>query len=437
MKMHLITLMVPLLASIQTVHAIPLETPAPTSLSISTSLLKTSIPTISPNTLARRDTTSSASTTQMDSSPIQTLEATDSCTPTIAPDKNGYVPPTECNALYNYYPSFATAVAFSVLFGIILVTHIVQMFVYKTGFVWVIVMGIAWEFGGYLVRAFSTKHQQSEGMVTVSQILILLAPLWVNAFDYMILARMIWFFIPEKRIWFFKPSLLATIFVCLDFGSFVVQAIGGMMATPGAGASTIQTGLHIYMGGIGVQQFFICCFLVLAVQFHREMHHLERLGVLSGEKRRWKGLLYSLYFSLIAITVRIIYRLIEFTSGVGLNNPVTTHEWFMYAFDAFPMLLAGGVWCALYPGKILTGPDAKLPSSGLGRILCCGYCCCCCCRRGRKKKVAVSRGSERQELEELRLEEYHWVNRESYTSASSNWEPNKNMAYEPYRSQGL
>lgn len=254
-------------------------------------------------------------------------------------------------------------------------------------------------------------------------------PTGVNAFDYMVLARMIYFFVPEKRIWPFKPSHLAIIFVCLDFGSFLVQAAGGTMATPGASASTIKTGLDIYMGGIGIQQFFICCFLVLAVQFHRQMLRLEKLGVLQGDKRRWKGMLYSLYFSLIAITVRIVYRLIEYTSGVGLNNPITTHEWFMYVFDAFPMLLAAGIWCVMHPGRILTGPDAKLPSSGLGRIFCCGYCCCRCCGGGRKKKT-VKVDSERPSQEELRP-----VERDSYASSSPMWRDDRTGSYEPYRSQ--
>lgn len=111
------------------------------------------------------------------SSASSTVYYTNTCTPTIAPDKNGYVPPTECNAMYNYYPSFKAAVAFSVLFGLILITHVVQMFAYKTGFAWVIVMGMVWELGGYVVRALSTRDQQNEGLASVTQILILLAPL--------------------------------------------------------------------------------------------------------------------------------------------------------------------------------------------------------------------------------------------------------------------
>ena len=53
------------------------------------------------------------------------------CHPTIAPDKNGFVPPTECNALYRFYPSFAAAVIFSLLFGVVTVAHVAQAAAYR------------------------------------------------------------------------------------------------------------------------------------------------------------------------------------------------------------------------------------------------------------------------------------------------------------------
>ena len=53
------------------------------------------------------------------------------CHPTIAPDKNGFVPPTECNALYRFYPSFAAAVVFSLLFGVVTVVHFAQAAAYR------------------------------------------------------------------------------------------------------------------------------------------------------------------------------------------------------------------------------------------------------------------------------------------------------------------
>jgi hypothetical protein len=99
------------------------------------------------------------------------------CTQTIVPDKNGYVPPGTCGALFNYYPSFAAAIMMSTVFGIISTMHVVQAALYKTGFCWVAIMGVLWQFGGYLTRAFATRDQQSSGLVTVSQLLVLLSPL--------------------------------------------------------------------------------------------------------------------------------------------------------------------------------------------------------------------------------------------------------------------
>lgn len=53
------------------------------------------------------------------------------CIQTITPDKNGYVPPGTCGALYDYYPSFTAAVVFAALFGMLTVAHIAQAAVFK------------------------------------------------------------------------------------------------------------------------------------------------------------------------------------------------------------------------------------------------------------------------------------------------------------------
>lgn len=99
------------------------------------------------------------------------------CTPTVSPDANGYVPPDQCNALYQYYPSFGAALAFSVLFGILMVTHFVQATIHKAGFVWVILMSAIWECVGFITRTLSTRSQQDTTLATITQLFILLSPL--------------------------------------------------------------------------------------------------------------------------------------------------------------------------------------------------------------------------------------------------------------------
>lgn len=112
--------------------------------------------------------------------PTHTLDLnlpSNTCTPTVAPDKNGWVPASECDALYLYYPSFKAAIAATVVFGLIMMAHFVQATMYKSAFVWVALMGVSWETVGYGVRALSTRDQQDNTIVTVTQMFILLAPL--------------------------------------------------------------------------------------------------------------------------------------------------------------------------------------------------------------------------------------------------------------------
>ena len=53
------------------------------------------------------------------------------CIQTITPDANGYVPPGTCGALWDYYPNFAAALLFAVLFATLTVIHIWQAARYK------------------------------------------------------------------------------------------------------------------------------------------------------------------------------------------------------------------------------------------------------------------------------------------------------------------
>jgi hypothetical protein len=105
----------------------------------------------------------------------------ETCTPGFpsyaTPGLDGYVPAGSCNALWVYFPNFAAATAFAVLFGVLLVAHLGQATQHKNGFCWVIIMAAIWETGAYAFRALGSKDQQSAGIATVAQILVLAAPI--------------------------------------------------------------------------------------------------------------------------------------------------------------------------------------------------------------------------------------------------------------------
>ena len=107
--------------------------------------------------------------------PINTC--TPGATSYATPAANGYVPAEACNALWQYSPSFAAAIIFSILFGVLTIAHLAQALVYRNGFCWVVVMATLWEAGAYVFRALGAKDQQSSGIATVAQILVLVAPI--------------------------------------------------------------------------------------------------------------------------------------------------------------------------------------------------------------------------------------------------------------------
>jgi hypothetical protein len=49
----------------------------------------------------------------------------------VAPGKDGYLPPESCDALLYYVPSFAAAILFCVLYGLTTIMHFVQAIIYK------------------------------------------------------------------------------------------------------------------------------------------------------------------------------------------------------------------------------------------------------------------------------------------------------------------
>jgi len=281
---------------------------------------------------------------------------------TYTPDKYGYVPPEACNAQWAYSPSFSAAIAFSVLFGILTVAQTALAIIYRKGFCWVMIMATAWELTGFVTRALAAHNQQSVGLSFASNIFFLLAPLWINAFAYMAAGRLIWTFHPERKIWKVKAISIGKYFVWLDILSFLIQGTGGSMLNPGNSASAMKLGKNIYMTGVGIQQLFIILFLALIVKFHMDLIKLEKTGQQLRSQGKWKWLTYALYVVLALISIRIIFRLIEFSAGADVSNPLPYHEIYALVLDAFPMVTAITILTVLHPGMVLKGPESEFPS---------------------------------------------------------------------------
>ncbi|KAI0484863.1 hypothetical protein GGR56DRAFT_47456 [Xylariaceae sp. FL0804] len=146
---------------------------------------------------------------------------------------HGYLPP-DCDSLWQYNPSYNAALAFALLFGITTLVHLFQAYQYKKGYCWVVIMASAWETAGYLFRAANTRKQQNKGEYFLWSLFVNLAPIWLNAFVYMVLGRLVWTFIPTHRIMKLPAPTLGAVFVLLDIVAFMTQLCASTMEMPSA-----------------------------------------------------------------------------------------------------------------------------------------------------------------------------------------------------------
>lgn len=122
------------------------------------------------------------------------------------------------------------------------------------------------------------------------------------------------------------------------------------------------------MGGIGLQQLCILVFGSIVGRFYYIMRQHERSvadshnRILDGRPRKWRRLLYVLIASLLCITTRIIFRMVEFSTGLDpLKNPIPFHEAYFLVLDALPMFIAIILMNFVHPGQVLQGEGCEFP----------------------------------------------------------------------------
>lgn len=122
----------------------------------------------------------------------------------------------------------------------------------------------------------------------------------------MIVARLVHFAIPQRRVAGISAQWLAKIFVILDVMCFIIQAAGGgMLASDDA--DTSELGQHTYMVGIGIQLGCVAVFLVTHSLFYREFCLHARIGRPETRTRWIKPLCLVVYIVLVLIVVSILY----------------------------------------------------------------------------------------------------------------------------------
>lgn len=108
------------------------------------------------------------------------------------------------------------SILFAILFGLSLLGHCWQAVHYRAGYTWVLIMSAIWQTLAFIVRCIGIMNPTNEAINNVTYCLVLLAPLWLNAFCFMVMARLVHMFMLRNRIFRLKGSWLAVLFVFLD-----------------------------------------------------------------------------------------------------------------------------------------------------------------------------------------------------------------------------
>ncbi|RXG46592.1 hypothetical protein VDGE_06889 [Verticillium dahliae] len=200
---------------------------------------------------------------------------------TALPGKYGRVPYDACKFNNSFEPEFAANCAFAVLFGLTLGAHLVQA-------------------------------------VTWKKLFFLLAPLWVNAFVYMTISRLVYYVLPDRSIWNLKATQLTKLFVWIDVLCFLVQAGGGSLLS-GDDMEMMRIGQYIYVAGGAAQLFFIVIFCALMGRLYVRMREAQRFDL-------GMTLVKSLFWALLAVLIFIMKKAMKLSHVKEAQRSSDTFE---------------------------------------------------------------------------------------------------------------
>jgi hypothetical protein len=204
----------------------------------------------------------------------------------------------------------------------------------EQSFCWVLIMGSLWETLSFSIRSVATHNQQSVGLEPISSLFVLIAPLWVNTIAYTVLGRIIYFFLLSRSLFTIPASTLALLFASLlvchpDCQRLVCRPVC-------SGGSANERRVYLY-GRYWIATILHLCFSRIGGEVSS---HYESPFAKPG----WKRPSITLYVSLICISTRIFFWLVESSAGKTAPNPLPFHESYFYVLEGFSMGVAiGGV----------------------------------------------------------------------------------------------
>ena len=177
-----------------------------------------------------------------------------------------------------------------------------------------------------------------------------------------VLGRLIAVVLPGQSEMFSRMYRVAVPFI------FLIQLVAAVLIIPkhvpsstSSAAPTAMIGIKWYMFGLVLHLFLHLFAVALASLVYRRLpkqsQSLSSSKETDSECEAWKTrrrVLYTVLFSLGAVTIRVVYRLVEL--GGLLNGYLTSlasNELYFYALECVPVVIGAGTWAVVAEGPSL------------------------------------------------------------------------------------
>ncbi|KAH0562206.1 hypothetical protein GP486_003095 [Trichoglossum hirsutum] len=274
--------------------------------------------------------------------------------PGFTPRKLSLTHSTAPGSLWYYAPNKGAPIAFAVFFAISGSIHVWQCFKYKCWKVGGLLPWAAAVFvSGFVLREVGAFNYSNLNIFISSTVLLLVAPPVYEGANYFLLGRILYYVPYHSPL---HPGRVVTTFIGIDA---VIGALTGNGAANVSNSSLPQSkvtmGKNLLKAALILQLASMAGFVAIAARYQ---YKCRQTGVLSPNLRT---VLITLYTSCALISIRTIYRTVEYFMVASLNantnfkkiSPIIKHEAFFWVFEATLMLLNSVLMNTFHPSRFL------------------------------------------------------------------------------------
>ncbi|KFY72394.1 hypothetical protein V499_07481 [Pseudogymnoascus sp. VKM F-103] len=262
-------------------------------------------------------------------------------------------------SLWYYAPNKIAPIVFTILFTLSGALHFYQSSAHSS---WRITWIYSWSsllfIAGYALRTAGAYHYSNINLFISSLVLLYAAPPLYELGNYLVLSRCLHYMPHLSPL---HPHRTLTLFLGLSVGVEVLTANGAAQSITGSTVAKQDTGKALLKAALVLQLGVMGLLLAVAGTYHRRA---ARAGILTRHegKADIRNVLITLYCSCGLITVRTIYRTVEYFFAAALHppydageviSPLIRYEWFFWVFEGMLMIANSALLNWRHPGKYL------------------------------------------------------------------------------------